>query len=67
LVGSYLFGLVISLGFTLQQRGVNLPPELFSALPYLGTIVALVVTSSLWRGRRLGAPAALGRSYFRER
>jgi simple sugar transport system permease protein len=66
-VGCYLFGIIISLGFTLQARGVNLPPELFSALPYLSTVIVLVLTSGLLHGRRLGAPAALGRPYVRGR
>lgn len=65
-VGAYLFGIVTSLGFTLQARGVTLPPEFFNALPYLGTIVILVITSSVWHSRRLGAPAALSRFYTRE-
>lgn len=64
--GAYLFGVVTSLGFTLQARGVSLPPEFFNALPYLATIAILVVTSSIWHARRVGAPAALGRLYTRE-
>jgi ABC-type uncharacterized transport system permease subunit len=66
LAGAYLFGLVTSLGFTLQARGVSLPPELFAALPYLLTIVVLVLVSTLWSKRRLGAPAALGQAYRRD-
>lgn len=65
-IGSYLFGMVTSLGFTLQAHGINLPPEFFNALPYIGTILILVITSSVWQGRRLGAPEALGRFYARE-
>jgi simple sugar transport system permease protein len=66
LLGAYFFGALSSLGFTLQSRGVNLPPELFSALPYVLTIVVLVAVSSGWARRRLGAPAALGVPYVRE-
>jgi simple sugar transport system permease protein len=66
LVGAYLFGVVTSLGFTLQARGVHLPPELFSSLPYLMTIGVLVLISSVWAKRRLGQPAALGTAYVRE-
>jgi simple sugar transport system permease protein len=66
LVGAYFFGALSSLGFTLQARGVNLPPEVFSALPYVLTIVVLVAVSSGWTKRRLGAPAALGIPYERE-
>jgi general nucleoside transport system permease protein len=66
LVGAYLFGVVTSLGFTLQARGVDLPPELFSSLPYLLTIVAVVVVSGGWARGRFSAPAALGRPFMRE-
>jgi simple sugar transport system permease protein len=66
LVGAYFFGALSSLGFTLQSRGVHLPPELFAALPYALTIVVLVAVSTGWAKRRLGAPAALGIPYVRE-
>jgi simple sugar transport system permease protein len=66
LAGAYLFGVVTSLGFTLQARGVTLAPELFSALPYILTILALVLISTVVARRRLGAPAALGEPYLRE-
>ncbi len=66
LVGAYLFGAFSSLAFTLQARQVHLPPEVFSSLPYLMTIVVLVLVSTGWGRRRLGAPAALGVPYVRE-
>ena len=64
--GAYLFGAVSSLGFDLQARGVRLPSELFASLPYLMTIVALVLVSTGSSRQRLGAPAALGVAYVRE-
>jgi general nucleoside transport system permease protein len=66
LVGAYLFGAFSSLAFTLQARQVHLPPEAFGALPYLMTIVVLVLVSTGWARQRLGAPAALGVPYVRE-
>lgn len=66
LVGAYLFGVVTSLGFNLQAHGVELPPELFGALPYIMTIVVLVLVSSAWAKGRLGSPQALGVPYSRE-
>ena len=60
LVGAYLFGLFSSLGFILQARRVHLPPEVFASLPYVMTVVVLVVVSTGWAKQRLGAPAALG-------
>ncbi len=66
LVGAYLFGAFSSLAFTLQARQVHLPPEVFSSLPYVMTIVVLVFVSTGWARQRLGAPAALGVPYVRE-
>lgn len=66
LVGAYLFGALSSLSPTLQTRGVDVPVQLLDSLPYLMTVVVLVVLSSGWASRRLGAPAALGRPYERE-
>jgi simple sugar transport system permease protein len=65
-VGAYLFGSFQSLGPVLQARGVTITPELLAALPYVMTIVVLVVVSAGSTRRRLGAPAALGRAYVRE-
>jgi general nucleoside transport system permease protein len=66
LVGAYFFGAFSALPFTLQARGVTVAPELFQALPYVMTIVVLVVVSTGLAKRRLGAPAALGQPYVRE-
>lgn len=66
LVGAYLFGAFSSLAFTLQSRQVHLPPEVFASLPYLMTVVVLVLVSTGWARKRLGAPAALGVPYVRE-
>jgi ABC-type uncharacterized transport system permease subunit len=66
LVGAYIFGAFSALPFTLQARGVTIAPELFQALPYVMTIVVLVLVSSGWAKRRLGGPSALGLPYMRE-
>jgi len=67
LVGAYLFGgLAGGLPSALQAHGYNITPELLNALPYITTIVVLVLISSGWGKRRLGAPAALGVPYVRE-
>jgi ABC-type uncharacterized transport system permease subunit len=66
LVGAYAFGGFAALPFTLQARGVTVAPELFQSLPYVMTIVVLVLVSSAGARRRLGAPAALGLPYVRE-
>jgi simple sugar transport system permease protein len=66
LVGAYVFGAFQALPFTLQARGVTITPELLQALPYLMTVVVLVLVSSSGARRRLGAPGALGVPYVRE-
>jgi ABC-type uncharacterized transport system permease subunit len=68
LVGAYFFGAFSGIPFTFQARGIlkGIPPELFQALPYLMTVVVLVLVSSAGARRRLGAPASLGTPYVRE-
>jgi len=68
LVGAYFFGAFSYLPFALESRGVaqDVPSEIFDSLPYVMTIVVLVLVSSGFAKRRLGAPAALGLPYVRE-
>ncbi|MGN6797029.1 MAG: ABC transporter permease [Gaiellaceae bacterium] len=68
LVGAYFFGAFSGIPFTFQARGVlsGVPPELFQSLPYVMTVIVLVLVSSAGARRRLGAPAALGTPYVRE-
>jgi ABC-type uncharacterized transport system permease subunit len=66
LVGAYFFGAFTALPFALQGHGVTLAPELFQSLPYVMTVLALVVVSSRAARLRFGAPAALGTPYVRE-
>ena len=66
LVGAYLFGALSALPFALQAHGVTVTPEVLNSLPYVMTIVVLVLVSTAFARRRLGAPAALGRPYVRE-
>jgi ABC-type uncharacterized transport system permease subunit len=67
IAGAYLFGAFTSIGFDLQARGItSIPSEFWSALPYVMTIIALVLVSAGSVRRRLGTPAALGIPYVRE-
>ncbi len=59
--GSLLFGLVFALQLRLQSTGIKLPYELFLALPYLVTILALTLA-----GRNASGPAAVLKPYRRE-
>jgi ABC-type uncharacterized transport system permease subunit len=67
LVGAYLFGgLSGGLPSALQAHGYKIKPEFLNALPYVMTIVVLVLVSTALAKRRIGAPAALGVPYVRE-
>ena len=61
LLGALLFGGIQALQSRLQLTGVNLPYELFLALPYVVTILALTLA-----GRNASYPAALLKPYKRE-
>lgn len=64
-LGAYLFGIVTSLGFTLQALGINWPSEIFSAMPYVLTLVAVIGASGGLGKYNLKAPAALGLPFRR--
>ena len=64
LLGAYLFGFVTILQFHAQGLGIMLPVQFLAALPYVATIVVLVIIS---RDRRLlqnNLPASLGKPYL---
>ncbi len=66
-LGALLFGGIGAIGFSLQSTGTVIPANLLNMMPYVFTIVALVLIT--WResvSRRVGAPAALGLPYVRE-
>jgi ABC-type uncharacterized transport system permease subunit len=63
LAGAYLFGAIMYLSFYLQGLGIAVPSQFVSMLPYLGTIVVLVLISRDRARIRLHAPAALGRPF----
>lgn len=64
--GAYLFGGVEAGQFRLQAAGVHVSPFFLSMLPYLFTILVLVIATGEVARRRIGAPAALGLPYMRE-
>ncbi len=68
LVGAYFFGALQALAPQLQARNIQLGPTVLwtNALPYVMTVLVLVVASSGTARRRLGAPSALGVAYVRE-
>ena len=64
LLGAYLFGGVTMLQFHLQGEGVQIPSQLLSALPYLATIVVLVLISRNASWIRVNMPASLGKPFY---
>lgn len=64
--GAYLFGGVEAGQFRLQTAGVDVSPFFLNMLPYLFTILVLVLSTREATRRLLSAPAALGRAYTRE-
>jgi general nucleoside transport system permease protein len=65
-VGAYLFGGVEAGQFRLQTAGVDVSSFFLNMLPYLFTILVLVLSTRESTRRLLAAPAALGRAYTRE-
>ncbi len=63
LVGAYLFGGVTILGFYVQGLGVSIASQLLSMLPYLATIVVLVLISTNANWIKLNMPASLGKNF----
>jgi simple sugar transport system permease protein len=65
-IGAYLFGAVTILQLHAQGWGVGVPSQLMSAMPYLATIVVLVLISRARTGGST-APAALGTVFVPDR
>jgi general nucleoside transport system permease protein len=63
LIGAWFFGALMYLSLYVQALGVAVPSALLSALPYIGTVVVLVLISRDARRIRLHRPAMLGRPF----
>ncbi len=63
MLGAYLFGGTTILQFHIQGAGVDVASQILSMLPYVATIVVLVLISRDATKIRLNAPAALGQAY----
>lgn len=66
-LGAVLFGGINAVQFRLQAAGTTVSAAFLNMLPYLTTILVLVVMT-WWEAlsKRIGAPAALGKAYMRE-
>jgi ABC-type uncharacterized transport system permease subunit len=63
LFGAYLYGGITIFQLHAQALGVTVPPQFLSMLPYLATILVLVLISRDGSAIRRHAPAALGRMF----
>jgi simple sugar transport system permease protein len=63
LLGAYLFGAVSVLQLYAQGFGVSIPSEFLSMLPYVATIVVLIIICRDPKTIRLNQPASLGKSF----
>jgi general nucleoside transport system permease protein len=63
LVGAYLFGGVTILTFYVQGLGVSIASQWLSMLPYLATILVLVLISTNANWIKLNMPASLGKHF----
>ncbi len=61
---SYLFGGIYILQYLLQPLGI--PPSLLMMLPYLSTLIILILTSRSNLLKRIGSPEALGEPFLKE-
>jgi simple sugar transport system permease protein len=65
-IGAYLFGAVTILQLHAQGAGIGIPSQFMSALPYLATIIVLVLLSRTRSGGST-APATLGAAFVPDR
>jgi simple sugar transport system permease protein len=64
LLGAYLFGGVTMLQLQLQGAGVQVSSQFLTMLPYLATIVVLVLISRNASFIRVNMPASIGKPFF---
>jgi len=66
-LGAILFGGINAVQFRLQAAGATIPAAFLNMLPYLATVLVLVVVT-WWEtlSKRVGAPASLCKPYVRE-
>ena len=64
LLGAYLFGGVTMLQFHLQAIGVNVASQFLTMMPYLATIVVLVLISRNPTWIRINMPSSIGKPFY---
>jgi simple sugar transport system permease protein len=64
LLGAYLFGGVTMLQFHFQAVGVNVASQFLTMMPYLATIVVLVLISRNPTWIRINMPTSIGKPFY---
>ncbi|CAB3798136.1 ABC transporter permease [Pararobbsia alpina] len=64
IIGALLFGVVMALQFYAQGIGIAIPTQWLAMLPYLATVVVLVIISRNPTTIKLNSPASLGKPFF---
>lgn len=64
LLGAYLFGGVTMLQFHLQGAGVQVPSQFLTMMPYVATIVVLVLISRNPTWIRVNMPSSIGKPFY---
>ena len=67
LAGGYLFGAVSIGQLHAQAFGIAIPSQFLSALPYVATVIVLIVISQNRRLTLINTPASLGKSFVPDR
>ena len=63
-LGAYLFGGIAIIQLHIQGAGLSVPAQFLSMLPYLATIIVLVMISKSSVDRQLKAPGSLGKIFY---
>jgi general nucleoside transport system permease protein len=66
-IGAYLFGTISILAFLVQTFALGIPAQFLSSLPYLTTIITLVIISGNTWLTRANTPQALGQPFVPDR
>ena len=66
-VGAIIFGGITILQLHMQAMGIRIPVQFLSALPYIMTIVVLVIISRDSRKIKLNTPTSLGQIFYKEK
>jgi simple sugar transport system permease protein len=67
LIGAIIFGGITIIQLHMQALGIRIPVQFLSALPYIMTIIVLVVISRDSRKIKLSTPSSIGKSFYKEK